>query len=76
LTRREDSIDSKESIESRSLIRGIDSRLEKFMMREESIVRVDSIRRKDSIESVDSMLREDSADFKGVYIATNYCLSF
>jgi hypothetical protein len=45
-------------------------------MREESIVRADSIEREDSIESVSSMLREDSADFEGVCIATDYCLSF
>jgi hypothetical protein len=76
LTRREDSIDSKRSIRDGSSIRDVDSRLEKFMMREESIVRADSIRRESSIESVDSMLKEDSADFEGVYIATNYCLSF
>ena len=69
-------IDSEELIESRSSIRDAGSRLEKFMMREESIVRVDSIRREDSIRDVDSMLREDSANFKEVYIATNYCLSF
>ena len=76
LTRREDSIDSKGLIRGRSSIESIDSRLEKFVMREELIVRVDSIRREDSIESAGLTLREDSADFKGVCIATNYYLLF
>jgi hypothetical protein len=74
--RREDSIDSKELIRDRSSIKSIDLRLKKFMMREESIVRVDSIKREDSIESIDSILREDSANFKEVCIATNYYFLF
>jgi hypothetical protein len=74
--RREDSIDSKRLIRDESSIKDIDLRLEKFMMREESIVRVDSIKREDSIRGISSILREDSADFEEVCIATNYCLSF
>jgi hypothetical protein len=74
--KREDSIDSKRLIRDRSSIESIDSRLEKFIMREESIVRVDSIRREDSIRSIDLMLKEDSANFERVYIMINYYFSF
>jgi hypothetical protein len=76
LTRREDSIGSEGSIRGGSSIEGAGSRLEKFVMREESIVRAGSIGREDSIRGVGSILREDSADFEGVCIATDYCFSF